>query len=166
MKEKSKFQEVLDRFETVVRIEDGSQPDFEGDVPQKQNIYFGCNYKDIPTVIINWSEKGRGFGQYVFQIIDGKMICDNECDPKEAVKRILCTMVDQCEFTDPIKKNSIELKEILDNFNKLDEKREDAIWEGLLKLSDKESEQITIKEFLLKVWPEWESWIHIDKDEV
>lgn len=160
------IQKVLDSFETVVRIHNGSQPEFEGDVPKKQNIYFGCNYKDIPTVIIKWSEQGRGFGEYAFQIIDNEMICDNECDSKESVKRILCTMVDQCKFTDPIKKKSTNIKEILDNFNKLEEKREDAIWEGLLKLSDNESEQVTVKEFLLKMWPEWKFWIHVGEDEV
>jgi len=98
--EKSELQKTLDQFETIVRIHNGSKPQYEGDIPKKQNMYFGCNYKDIPTILINWSEKGRGFGQYAFQIIDDKMICNNEMDSKETVKRMLCVMIDQCEFTD------------------------------------------------------------------
>ena len=90
----------LNGCQTVVRLDDPSKPMYEGDVPQKQSLYFGCNYDDIPTTIIKWSEKGRGFGEYVFQLIDGKMVCHSECDSPETVKRILCIMVDQCTFTD------------------------------------------------------------------
>ena len=92
--------EFFDRCNTSVRIYDGSRPSYPEEVIKKQNIYYGCNWRDIPTVTIQWSEKGRGFGEYVFQLIDGKMVCDNECDSRETVKRILCIMVDQCEFVD------------------------------------------------------------------
>ena len=94
------FQKLLDRFSTHVQIFDGVTPLYEGDKPEKQPLYFGCNYQDIPTVCIQWSEKGRGFGEYTFQLKDGKMYCDNECDSRETVKRILCLMVDQCIFLD------------------------------------------------------------------
>jgi hypothetical protein len=100
MKKKSKFQEILDRFSTQVHIADCVNPQYDDDKPEKQNIYFGANYQDIPTICIKWSEKGRGFGEYVFQYIDGKMYCHNECDSKETVKRILCQMVDDCIFTE------------------------------------------------------------------
>ncbi len=95
------IQEILDRFETHVQIYDGSNEDpMMGDDAEKQLLYFGCNYEDIPTVCIQWSEKGRGFGEYTFQLKDGKMICHNECDSKETVKRMLCKMVDDCIFTE------------------------------------------------------------------
>jgi len=99
--EKIDYKKLFDGFETAVWLEDTATPRWKGDICTKQNIYFGCNYKDIPTIAINWSEKGRGFGDYVFQMIDGKMVCHNECDSKETVKRVLCTMVDQCTFTEP-----------------------------------------------------------------
>lgn len=92
---------ILNSFSTHVSLYDGSKPDYEGDNPEKSELYFGCNYNDEPTVVIQWSEKGRGFGSYTFQYKDGKMICDNECDSPETVKRILCMMVDQCEFETP-----------------------------------------------------------------
>jgi len=72
---------------------------------KKQRLYFGCNHDNIPTIVIKWAEQGRGFGEYIFQLKDNKMICDSECDSKEDVKRVLCTMVDQ----------SILLKDIKDN---------------------------------------------------
>jgi hypothetical protein len=90
---------ILNSFSTGVSLCDGSKPDYEGDKPEKGLLYFGCNYNDVPTIVIQWSEKGRGFGSYTFQYKDGKMICDNECDSPETVKRVLCMMVDQCEFT-------------------------------------------------------------------
>ena len=97
-KDKSDVQKYFDNLKTYVEIYNGSEPEYAGDVPKKQRLYFGCNSKSIPTIIISWKEKGRGFGQYCFQIIDGKMVCHSESDSKETVKRILCEMVDQCEF--------------------------------------------------------------------
>ena len=96
----SNINDIFNKFGTYAYIFDGSTPQFDGDIIEKQNIYFGCNYQDVPTVIIEWSEKGRGFGEYVFQIIDGKMVCHSEGDSKETVKRVLSNMVDQCEFID------------------------------------------------------------------
>jgi len=101
---KNDLKKFFDSFQTFVTIEDGSEPNYEGDKPEKQLLFFGCNYEDIPTVVINWSEKGRGFGQYCFQKIGDKLICHNEYDSKETIKRILCLMVDQCELKDPVTK--------------------------------------------------------------
>lgn len=51
--------------------------------------------------IIIWSEKGRGFGQYDFYLgDDNKIHIGNECDSKEAIKRILCRMVDDAILDD------------------------------------------------------------------
>lgn len=53
-----------------------------------------------PCIIIQWSEKGRGFGEYAFIRKDSKWIIDNECDGKEAIKRVLCSLVDSLELRD------------------------------------------------------------------
>jgi hypothetical protein len=47
------------------------------------------------VISISWSEKGRGFGEYRFWQDGDKIYLDSEHDSKNAVKRILCTMVDQ-----------------------------------------------------------------------
>lgn len=49
-------------------------------------------------IIINWSVKGVGFGEYAFFQRDGKIYCDNETMSREAVKKVLCMMVDQAVF--------------------------------------------------------------------
>jgi hypothetical protein len=43
---------------------------------------------------IQWSEKGRGFGEYCF-FKDGKRgwVLDNECDSRETVARVMRTLV-------------------------------------------------------------------------
>jgi hypothetical protein len=56
---------------------------------------------------ICWSEKGRGFGQYTFWQEDGKIYCQNECDSKASIKRVLCRMVDNAIFED---------QDIVDNY--------------------------------------------------
>lgn len=99
------WERLLNSFGSYAQIYDGTTAAAEGlQPPEKQPLYFGCSYDDIPTVVIQWSEKGRGFGEYAFQLIDGKMVCHNECDSPEAVKRVLCMMVDQCEFSEPYDK--------------------------------------------------------------
>ena len=50
--------------------------------------------------IIHWSVKGRGFGDYTFWQEGDKIMCDNECDSKESVKKVLCMLVDNADFTD------------------------------------------------------------------
>lgn len=102
------FDRLLNSFENYAQIYNGKKAAAEGlTLPEKQLLYFGCNNQDIPTIVIQWSEKGRGFGEYVFQLVDDKMVCYNECDTPEAVKKVLCMMVDQCEFLEPYKKDNI-----------------------------------------------------------
>ena len=87
------IQDYFDKLPTRARIYNGAENSLK-----KQRLYFGCNSENIPTVIIKWCETGRGFGEYAFQLINDQMICDSEGDSKEAVKRILNIMVDQCKF--------------------------------------------------------------------
>ena len=54
------------------------------------------------TINIAWSVRGRGFGEYSFWQDGDKIVCDNECDSKESIKKVLCAMVDQAVLTDPI----------------------------------------------------------------
>ena len=67
-----------------------------------QKILDGCNShaQFDAEFVLSWSEKGRGFGEYAFywDKEKKKMMCDNEADSKEDVKRMLLLMVDQCEF--------------------------------------------------------------------
>ena len=71
-----------------------------GFVPQPQRFSLIC---------INWSEKGRGFGEYLFWQDGDKIYCRNEFDSKETVKRILCQMVDQSIFTETNEKDPTEI---------------------------------------------------------
>lgn len=99
------WKRLWNSFGNYAQIYNGAKAAAEGLMPpKKQSLYFGCSSQNIPTVVIQWSEKGRGFGEYTFQLIDGKMVCHNECDSPESVKRVLCMMVDQCEFSEPYKK--------------------------------------------------------------
>lgn len=41
------------------------------------------------VMTICWSEKGRGFGEYLFWQDGDKIYCNNEYDSKETVKRVL-----------------------------------------------------------------------------
>lgn len=55
----------------------------------------------FPVISINWSERGRGFGEYLFwQEPNGKIVCNNEGDSKESIKRVLCALVDKAELQD------------------------------------------------------------------
>jgi hypothetical protein len=68
---------------------------------EKQEIEtYGAVHKPVMCmpVMLQWSEKGRGFGEYVFWQKDGIIYCRNECDSRDAVKRVLCRMVDQAVF--------------------------------------------------------------------
>ena len=49
---------------------------------------------------LNWSVKGTGFGQFYFYEKDGKICCANENMSKEFIKKVLCTMIDNCELED------------------------------------------------------------------
>lgn len=63
-------------------------------------------------ISIEWSMKGRGFGELYFYVDlnDGTLYCDNECLSKERIKELLCMMVDQCKLTDDM---SLEEKDEL-----------------------------------------------------
>lgn len=53
------------------------------------------------SLFIQWSERGRGFGEYyIRQGTDGKIRIDNECDDKETIKRILCKTVGEAILDD------------------------------------------------------------------
>lgn len=109
-KKEKTLKQVFNEFPTVVRLFDGSKPLFEGDKAEKQLIYPGCLWQNRPTIIIQWAEKGRGFGEYVFYQEDGKLYCKNECDSKETVKRIMTHMVDQAIFTEPRREKKCKSK--------------------------------------------------------
>ena len=100
-KRKQTLKEIFAKIPTKVTLCDGSKPWYPGCIPQKQKLYFGCSYTNRPAVIIEWREQGRGFGEYCFQVNKkGQLECKSELDSRETVKRILCTMVDQCIFTE------------------------------------------------------------------
>ncbi len=54
--------------------------------------------RGFQPIIIQWSVKGVGFGEYAFFQRDGKIYCDNETMSRESVKKVLCLMVDQAVF--------------------------------------------------------------------
>ena len=74
------LQEVLDSIETHAEITFCGQ-DIDGN-------------KDI--LVISWSEKGRGFGEYTFirDRRNSEVTLDSEDDSKETVKRMLGVLVD------------------------------------------------------------------------
>lgn len=52
-------------------------------------------------ISISWSERGRGYGEYLFWQDGDKIHCANENDSKETIKRVLCRMVDEAILDDP-----------------------------------------------------------------
>jgi hypothetical protein len=54
--------------------------------------------RHFQPIVIQWSLKGVGFGEYVFFQRDGKIYCDNEAMSRDSVKKVLCLMVDQAIF--------------------------------------------------------------------
>ena len=50
-------------------------------------------------VIITWSVRDHGFGEYTFWKDGNKIMCDNECDSRQKVKDVMCMLVDKAEFT-------------------------------------------------------------------
>ena len=51
-------------------------------------------------LLVNWTAKGTGFGQFYFYYKGDKLICDSETMGKEFIKKMLCQMVDDCELYD------------------------------------------------------------------
>ena len=102
--EESSLRKFLNSFETKVwlsyhdrgfqKAPKKTQKEF------KKNHGFELNPQLWHPVVVGWSEKGRGFGEYTFWEENGKVYCDNECDGRETVKRVLCQMVDQAVFVD------------------------------------------------------------------
>ena len=73
IKSNKKFKDVLSKFENRACI----------------------TFSRDGLLVISWSEKDRGFGEYAFRKQeDGTWGLDNECDSREAVKRILGYLVD------------------------------------------------------------------------
>ena len=56
---------------------------------------------------VTWSVTGCGFGQFHFYTKDGKTYCSNENMSKEFVKKVLNTMIDNCELEDVRDENPI-----------------------------------------------------------
>lgn len=52
------------------------------------------------TLVVGWSRKGVGFGQFHFYEKDGQLHIENECMGKEFIKSILTTMVDNAVLDD------------------------------------------------------------------
>jgi len=102
MKKKKSIQEVLDAMPSYVALDYHDRGFLKA--PKKTNKLhekaygFELQPQLYHPVIIRWSEKGRGFGEYAFWQRNGKIYCDNEEDSRETVKRILCRMVDQAIF--------------------------------------------------------------------
>jgi hypothetical protein len=63
--------------------------DFLNACPSAVTIY------DYETVIIQWSTPGVGFGEYTFHYKDGLLHLESEGMSKDAVKEVLCRMVDE-----------------------------------------------------------------------
>lgn len=61
-------------------------------------------YDDVElhhSFALNWSLKGKGFGQLYFYVDNNKNLrCSNEMLSKDSIKRILNLMVDQCILED------------------------------------------------------------------
>jgi hypothetical protein len=104
-KEKShKLQDFFDAFLTKVWLGYHDKGFLKSPKTTQKNFEKNNGFKLKPVlyhpIIIGWSEKGRGFGEYAFWQEKGKIYCDNECDSRESVKRILCHMVDQAILVD------------------------------------------------------------------
>ena len=82
--------------EAATRILDGT-PDYMLPTPDEQQmIPIGCE----DAVSFSWGVPGRGFGQLIFYMKEGKLYCDNECMDKEFIKERLCKLVDNAELTE------------------------------------------------------------------
>lgn len=79
--------------------------------PEKLKEYF-ASFKDscgprqddegvFTPIMVAWTAKDYGFGEFTFYVIDGKLRCDNEAMGKDFIKKMLCQMVDDAELDDP-----------------------------------------------------------------
>jgi hypothetical protein len=106
MKSKTSFEKLLERFPTKVSISSHDIGFLKAPKTTNKKFLKSHGFELKPQlyhpIVINWSEKGRGFGEYVFWQQNGKIFCDNEFDSKKTIKRILCKMVDQAELRDKV----------------------------------------------------------------
>ena len=51
-------------------------------------------------IVIGWSAKGTGFGEYTFRKKEDKWILDSECMSRDSVKKILGILVDKTPLVD------------------------------------------------------------------
>lgn len=64
-------------------------------MPTDTKISFGSMNEEFHYINVPWSQKGRGFGEYCFIVgEDRKILIDNECDPREAIKEVMDDLVD------------------------------------------------------------------------
>lgn len=101
---KRTLKDVFDSFPSRVWL-DWHDKEWEKDPEKAQSKFkeeWGDEFKPrlYFPISIQWSEKGRGFGEYTFWQEDGKIYCDNESDSRESVKKVLCQMVDQAILVD------------------------------------------------------------------
>jgi hypothetical protein len=91
-------------------MNDKLQEIFDG-MPNSRSIDVWDHERSI-GFSVNWSEKGRGFGEYDFYIDkkDGKLKIGNECDGKGAIQKVLYRMVDE---------NPNEVKKLFDTMPKV-----------------------------------------------
>lgn len=85
-----------ERNEGIQRFLDNTA-DYCVPTPDKQQMI--PMYATDP-VQFTWGKPGTGFGQLLFYIRDGELLCDNECMSKEFIKERLCKMVDDCKTTE------------------------------------------------------------------
>ncbi len=70
------------------------------------HMYGQPKYIDLSNLCLSfdWSVVKRGFGSYAFYEKDGKLMCMNECDDKEKIRKVLYSLVDKmldvCELED------------------------------------------------------------------
>lgn len=98
---------IFDIFKDIISLDDHDSLWYKN--PGKMNKLmkkyhgFECKQQWFHPICIQWSEKGRGFGEYLIWQKNGKIIVDSECDSKETVKKMICKMIDEAVFIDNCK---------------------------------------------------------------
>jgi hypothetical protein len=114
-KEESSLQKFFNSLETNVWLSYHDRGFLKAPKRTQKNFKKNHGFELKPQLwhplVIGWSEKGRGFGEYTFWEENGKVYCDNECDKRETVKRILCHMVDQAIFVDEEHDKKVKARE-------------------------------------------------------
>lgn len=101
---KKSLGDIFDSFEDSIQLDESASHEVRDNPEAYRKAFhekFGVDpYPYYSAFAIHWSEKGRGFGSYTFWMEDGKIYCDNECDSRATIKRILSKMVDQAILSD------------------------------------------------------------------